>query len=97
MTEDAAAIAAGQSQSVTYSAPFTFPWLETDVSHGSAGVSFTAGKHGMRSLHKCCCVPAIWVHFDLLVGGSASSSLPDVGAALLGLCLILSWTESRNI
>ncbi len=38
--------AAGKSQSVTYTAPFTFPWLETGASEGSVGVKFTAGKKG---------------------------------------------------
>lgn len=38
--------AAGKSQSVTYIAPFTFPWLETGASEGSVGVKFTAGKKG---------------------------------------------------
>ena len=37
---------AGKSQSVTYTAPFTFPWLETGASEGSVGVKFTAGKKG---------------------------------------------------
>ena len=39
-------IAAGKSQSVTYTAPFTFPWLETGASEGQVGVKFTAGKKG---------------------------------------------------
>ena len=39
-------VCAGQTQSVTYSAPFTFPWLETSTGDDASGVTFTAGKHG---------------------------------------------------
>ena len=39
-------VAVGQSQSVTYTAPYTFPWLETGASEGAVGVKFTAGKKG---------------------------------------------------
>ena len=31
---------------MTYSAPFTFPWLETSTGSAVSGITFTAGKHG---------------------------------------------------
>ena len=47
---------AGRSQTVTYSAPFTFPWLEISTGNDSSGVSFTAGKHGEYIAYKPCLV-----------------------------------------
>lgn len=38
-------IAAGQVQSVTYAAPFTFPWIDSSTDDG--GIVFSAGKQGM--------------------------------------------------
>lgn len=45
----------GQIQSVTYSAPFTFPWLETSTGNDASGVTFTAGKHGDTHSLACGC------------------------------------------
>lgn len=39
-------VCAGRVQTVTYTAPFTFPWLETSPGSDPGGVTFTAGRPG---------------------------------------------------
>lgn len=52
--------AIGQSQTVTYTAPFTFPWLESDTSQSLAGVTFTAGKDGEFRHFNAQCLSYPW-------------------------------------